>query len=368
MTVTKHTLMLMAGGTGGHIFPGLAVATYMRERGWDVMWLGNPNDMEGTLVPQYGFKLYAIQFGGVRGKGILTKISLPFTLLRALFQSYCRLRATRPNVVLGMGGYISFPGAIAAWFLRIPIVIHEQNAVAGLSNRILAKIAQRVLCAFPQTIAGATCVGNPVRSALFRTPLPRQRYASHVGGMRLLIIGGSRGAHALNDVVPKALALLNPDERPEVFHQSGQAQLETLQENYFLAGVNAHTAAFIDDMASAYSEADLVICRAGAMTVAEIAAVGVAALFVPFPAAVDDHQTKNAEYLVSVGAGMLLQQKNLDPQNLAQRLRELTREQLVEMAITAKKQAKPQATADIARVCALLAMPGYQDTYQTGMH
>lgn len=366
MTTAKHTLMIVAGGTGGHIFPGVAVAHYMRERGWEIIWLGNKEGMEGKLVPHYDFPMSHVSFGGVRGKGLLTKLLLPFTLLRALYQSYRIMREIRPNVVLGMGGYIAFPGGIVAKLLGLPLVIHEQNAIAGLTNRLLAKLATRVLCGFPHALAKASCVGNPVRRDFYAIAAPEQRYGTRTGPLRLLVVGGSRGAVALNQLVPQALALLSDKERPQVIHQSGQAQLVELQESYLAVGVNAKVIAFIDDMASAYAEADLVICRAGAMTVAEITAVGVAALFIPFPFAVDDHQTHNAQALVKAGGALLHQQRDLTPEYLAKYLRELTRKKLTKIAVLAKQHAKPKAAADIAHACVLAAMPGYHRITRLG--
>lgn len=367
MTVAKHTVMLMAGGTGGHIFPGLAVADYMRERGWVVTWLGNPQGMEGNLVPPHGFTLYPVNFGGLRGKSWRTKIALPFTLLRAFYQSYRALRYVRPHLVLGMGGYITFPGGVMARLLGIPLVLHEQNAVAGLSNRVLARIAHRVLCAFPNTLPNAIYTGNPVRRAFIDAPSPQQRYAGRTGPLRLLVVGGSLGAAVLNDIVPQALALLPPHNRPEVIHQSGAAQLETMRAHYLRLGIKVDARAFIDDMAYAYAQADLVICRAGAMTVAEIAALGVAALFVPYPFAVDDHQTRNAEFLVNARAAMIFQQSQLTAPRLAQYLLDLNRARLIEFAVAAKKQAKLDATAQIAKTCVLLVMPGYQSTNKVAL-
>lgn len=362
MTIAKHVLMLMAGGTGGHIFPGLAVAHYMRERGWEVVWLGNKKGMEGKLVPQHAFPMHHVAFSGLRGKGLLTKLLLPFTLVRAFYQSYQIIRTVRPNVVLGMGGYIAFPGGIVTRCLGLPLVTHEQNAIPGLTNRLLAKLATQALCAFPDTLAKAICVGNPVRRSFFSLPPPEQRYAQRTGPLRLLVIGGSLGSAALNQIVPEALAILPANERPKVTHQSGAAQLTELQENYAKAQVEVKASAFIEDMAAAYAEADLVICRAGAMTVAEIAAAGVAALFIPFPFAVDDHQTHNAQILVHAGGALLEQQRDLTAGRLAEFLRGLTRKKLTRMAVSARQQAKPKATAQIAHACALGAMPGYHQS------
>jgi UDP-N-acetylglucosamine--N-acetylmuramyl-(pentapeptide) pyrophosphoryl-undecaprenol N-acetylglucosamine transferase len=364
MSTAKHVLMLMAGGTGGHIFPGLAIAHYMRERGWEVVWLGNKKGMEGKLVPQHAIPMHHVAFGGLRGKGLFTKLLLPFTLLRALYQSYKIIRTVRPNVVLGMGGYISFPGGLVARCMGLPLVTHEQNAIPGLTNRLLAKLATQALCAFPDSLANALCVGNPVRRSLFALPPPEQRYAQRSGPLHILVVGGSLGATALNQIVPEALALLPVKERPSVTHQSGAAQLAALLENYAKANVEVKASDFIEDMAEAYAEADLVICRAGAMTVAEIAAAGVAALFIPFPFAVDDHQTHNAKTLAQAGGAFLEQQRDLTAGRLAEFLRGLTRKQLTKMAVLAKQQAKPKATTQIARACALAAMPGYYQSTQ----
>ena len=364
MTIAKHVLLVMAGGTGGHIFPGLAVAHYMRERGWEVVWLGNKKGMEGKLVPQHDFPMRHVAFSGLRGKGLLTKLLLPFTLLRALYQSYQIIRTVRPNVVLGMGGYIAFPGGMVTRCLGIPLVTHEQNAIPGLTNRLLAKLATQALCAFPDSLTKAICVGNPVRRSFFSIPPPEQRYSQRTGPLHLLVVGGSLGAAALNQIVPEALALLPAKERPQIAHQSGAAQLAELQENYAKANVAVKASAFIDDMATAYAEADLVICRAGAMTVAEIAAAGVAALFVPFPLAVDDHQTHNAQVLVQAGGAVLEHQRDLTAARLAKYLRGLTRQKLTKMAVLARQQAKPKATAQIAHACVLAAMPGYHQSAQ----
>lgn len=352
---TQRTLLVMAGGTGGHVFPGLAVAHALRAQGWRVVWLGNRTGMEATLVPKHDIPMEFIQFGGLRGKGLVTKLLLPMNLLRAFWQSIGALRRVRPNVVLGMGGYITFPAGMMASLLGRPLVLHEQNSIAGLANKVLARVADRVLCAFPKTLPDSEWTGNPVREELAHLPAPETRYDDRVGPLRVLVVGGSLGAAALNDVVPKALALLPADTRPVVKHQAGVKQIDTLRANYASAGVEAEALPFIDDMAQAYAEADLVICRAGAMTVSEVAAAGVAALFVPFPHAVDDHQTTNARFLSGVGAALLVQQNELTAQGLAETLAGLSRPQLKEMARLARGLAKPEATRRVAEICSQIA-------------
>lgn len=347
----SRTIVVMAGGTGGHVMPGLAVAQAMRERHWKVVWMGNPAGMEATIVPRHGFPMRWVRFGGLRGKGLLTKLMLPLNLLRAFWQALRALRAVRPSVVLGMGGYIAFPGGMMAALLGVPLVLHEQNAVAGLANRVLARVADRVLVAFPGALPGAQWTGNPVRAEIAAVVPPQQRFAPREGALRLLVVGGSLGAKALNDAVPQALALLPRELRPEVTHQSGKAHRDALADAYRRAGVEATLVEFIDDMAVAYACADLVICRAGAMTVAELAAVGVASVLVPFPHAVDDHQTVNARYLTDRGAALLLPQSELTPDRLAGLIRGLGRERLLEMAVRAREAARPDATATVADVC-----------------
>ncbi|MFT4103903.1 MAG: undecaprenyldiphospho-muramoylpentapeptide beta-N-acetylglucosaminyltransferase [Burkholderiaceae bacterium] len=349
--------MIMAGGTGGHVMPGLAVAEAMRARAWNVIWLGNPGGMEATLVPRHGFAMRWVRFGGLRGKGLRTKLMLPVNLARALWQSLRVMRAERPAVVLGMGGYISFPGGVAAAMMGRPLVLHEQNSVAGLANRTLARLARRVLVAFPDALPRAQWCGNPVRVEIAHLPPPGQRYAGRDGPLRVLVVGGSLGAQALNTVVPRALAMLSGDERPRVVHQSGKAHRQALADAYREAGVAAELREFIDDMAAAYRDADLVVCRAGAMTVAEVTAAGVAALMVPFPFAVDDHQTTNARFLSERGAAILVPQSELTPDRLAGLLKGMTRERLLRMAVRARAMARPDATRDVADACEEAARP-----------
>ena len=355
MTTRAPCALVMAGGTGGHIFPGLAVAQALRERGWRVHWLGAPGSMESRLVPAHGFPLEAIDFGGVRGKGLKTVLLLPLRLQRAFWQALQVVRRVQPDVLVGLGGYITFPGGMMGTLLGKPLVLHEQNSVAGLANQVLASIADRVFTAFPNVMKKAQWVGNPLRAPFLNQPVPEQRFAERRGPLRLLVVGGSLGAKALNDTVPQALALLPQDERPVVLHQSGEKQIEALRANYEAAGVQAELTAFIDDTAQAFAEADLIVCRAGASTVTEIAAVGAAALFVPFPSAVDDHQTRNARFLVDAGAAWLVPQPEFTPQALAHTLRTVQREQLQEMAVKARQMQKTDAVAAMVAACEQLS-------------
>jgi len=351
----SRTILIMAGGTGGHIYPGLAVADALRAQNWNIVWLGAPHSMEAELVPQHGYPVARVNFSGVRGKGLRRLLTLPFTLLRALWQSAAAIFSHRPDVVLGMGGYITLPGGLMAAFLRRPLLIHEQNSIAGLSNKVLAKLATRVLSGFPGVLPKAQWVGNPVRADIAALPDPQTRYTQRSGKLNVLVVGGSLGAQALNEALPKALALLGEAERPNVLQQTGKKNLETVQAMYAQAGVHADIRAFLDDMAQQYADADVVICRAGALTIAELAAAGVASVLVPFPFAVDDHQTQNARFLSEQGAAILLPQKELSAERLAQLLRELTRERLLAMAQAARSLAKADATAQVAKVCMELA-------------
>jgi UDP-N-acetylglucosamine--N-acetylmuramyl-(pentapeptide) pyrophosphoryl-undecaprenol N-acetylglucosamine transferase len=345
----------MAGGTGGHIFPGLAVAEALRERGWRVHWLGAPESMESRLVPPRGFELELVAFGGVRGKGLKTLLLMPLRLQRAFWQALQVVRRVKPDVVVGLGGYIAFPGGMMGVLMGKPLVLHEQNSVAGLVNKVLAGVADRVFTAFPKALAKGEWVGNPLRAEFLRQPAPAVRFKGRSGPLRLLVVGGSLGAKALNDTVPQALALLPEAERPEVFHQSGEKQIDALRASYAAAGVQATLTPFIDDTAQAFADADLIVCRAGASTVTEIAAVGAAALFVPFPSAVDDHQTTNARFLVDAGAAWLVPQNEFTPDLLAQKLQTVQREQLVAMAQQAKQQEKTGAVAAVVAACEALA-------------
>ena len=346
------TLMVMAGGTGGHVMPAMAVADALKEKGWNIVWLATEGGLENRLIAGKGYDVAMIRMSGVRGKGLLRWLSLPFQLLRACLQSRRAMRSYRPDVVLGMGGFAAFPGGLMARMMRYPLVIHEQNSVAGLTNRVLAKFADQVLAAFPAAFGErAELVGNPVRSEIAALPVPEQRYFGRTGPLRILVVGGSLGAQILNTVVPQALALLPAATRPRVIHQAGTKHIETLVENYRKAGVEAETRAFIEDMADMYAWCDLVICRAGALTIAEIAAAGVASILVPFPHAVDDHQTGNARHLADSGAALLVPQPDLTPQYLARLLANFNRSALQDMAEKARALGLPQATQSVAQVC-----------------
>ena len=354
-TQRQRTALIMAGGTGGHIFPGLAVAQALRERGWNVRWLGAPGSMESRIVPAQGFPLETIEFSGVRGKGIMTLAFLPMRLLRAFWQALAVVRRVKPDVVVGLGGYISFPGGMMAVLAGKPLVLHEQNSVAGMANKVLASVSHRIFTAFPNVFPKGRWVGNPLRQAFTEQPAPEQRFAGRSGPLRLLVVGGSLGAKALNEIVPQALALIPADVRPVVLHQSGAAQIDALRANYAAAGVQAELTPFIDDTARAFAEADVIVCRAGASTVTEIAAVGAAAIYVPFPSAVDDHQTTNARFLVDAGGGWLMQQSALTAQSLAEMLQNMQRATLLERAGKAKKMQKTDATAEVVAACEELA-------------
>jgi UDP-N-acetylglucosamine--N-acetylmuramyl-(pentapeptide) pyrophosphoryl-undecaprenol N-acetylglucosamine transferase len=354
--MSSKCALVMAGGTGGHIFPGLAVAQALRERGWRVHWLGGRGgpgrpSMESQLVPPRGFAFESIDFSGVRGKGLATLLLLPLRLAKAFWQSLQVLRRVQPDVVVGLGGYITFPAGLMSVLLRTPLVLHEQNSVAGMANRVLARMAARVFTTFPGVLANAQWVGNPLRTTFTRQADPQTRFAGRSGPLRLLVVGGSLGARALNEVVPQALALIPRAQRPIVMHQSGAAQIDALRANYERAGVTAELTPFIDDTAQAFADADLIVCRAGASTVTEIAAVGAAAVFVPFPSAVDDHQTGNARFLVAQGGGWLVPQSELSAERLAQILQKVERPALMECALQAKKMEKTHATDDVASAC-----------------
>ncbi|MES2412562.1 MAG: undecaprenyldiphospho-muramoylpentapeptide beta-N-acetylglucosaminyltransferase [Pseudomonadota bacterium] len=358
--MTQHCALIMAGGTGGHIFPGLAVAQALRDKGWRVHWLGGKGSpdhpsMESQLVPPRGFAFETIDFSGVRGKGLTTLAFLPLRLLKAFWQSIQVIRKVKPDVVVGLGGYIAFPAGMMSVLLGRPLVLHEQNSVPGMVNRILATVADKVFTAFPHVLKNAEWVGNPLRPAFTAQADPATRFAGRGGPLQLLVVGGSLGARGLNTVVPKALALIEPSERPVVTHQSGAKQIEELRTNYEAAGVTATLTPFIDDTAAAFARADLVICRAGASTVTEIAAIGAAALFVPFPAAVDDHQTTNAKFLVEQGGGWMEQQRDLTAEKLANFLKNIQRAALVEKAVRAKEMQKTEATVRMVAVCEELA-------------
>jgi len=344
----------MAGGTGGHVFPALALAKELRTRSWQIVWLGTQRGLEARLVPAENIPIEWLSIGGLRGKNLWTLLCAPILLIRALIEALSVMRRHKPTVVVGLGGYVSGPGGVAAWLSRRPLLIHEQNAIAGYSNRMLAHLARRVLAAFPDAFpAGvdAQVVGNPVRADIVMQPPPAERFARREGALRLLIVGGSLGASRLNTVVPFAVEQSGLDLH--VRHQAGERGIESARAAYEEAGVKADVSPFITDMAQAYADADLVICRAGALTVSELAAVGVAAILVPFPAAVDDHQTANAQYLVREGAAVLIPDRDLTPARLAAELKQLClgRGKLLAMAERARLVAKPRAAEDLAAAC-----------------
>ena len=348
-------VLVMAGGTGGHVFPALAVAEALRARQLEVVWMGTRLGLEARVVPAAGIPMEWITVGGLRGKGLKTRLTAPFKVALAVLQALRIMLRVRPAVVLGMGGYASGPGGVAAWLTRRPLVIHEQNAIAGTTNRILALLARRVLAAFPGAFPDSvhtTVVGNPVRAAIAALPAPDGRLASRKGRARLLVLGGSQGALALNEAVPEALARLPEADRPLVRHQAGRTTMEVAEAAYVRTGVAAEVCEFIEDMAEAYGWADLAICRAGALTVSELAAAGLPAVLVPFPGAVDDHQTLNGGYLVAAGAAVLVPERQLAPERLARVLTGLLgdRERLVDMARRARDAARPEALAAIERI------------------
>lgn len=352
-TTDMRPVLIMAGGTGGHIFPGLAVADALRARGVPVAWLGAAGGMETKVVPAHGITLHTVTVGGLRGKGWKTRLLAPLMLARALVASLSVLRKVRPRSVLSMGGYVAGPGGVAARLLGRPLLVHEQNCVAGYTNRKLAVHARRVLAGFAGALPQAEWVGNPVREAIAVLPPPDKRMADRHGALRLLVLGGSLGARALNLALPAALAKLPPEARPEIRHQCGARGIEEAREAYAKAGVAAQVVPFVEDMAAAYGWADLAVCRAGALTIAELAAAGLGAVLVPFPHAVDDHQTRNAEALVAAGAAELTKESELDVQTLAGRLDALLHDRaaLLAMASAARALAKPGAAAEIARAC-----------------
>jgi UDP-N-acetylglucosamine--N-acetylmuramyl-(pentapeptide) pyrophosphoryl-undecaprenol N-acetylglucosamine transferase len=348
----------MAGGTGGHVFPALAVANVLRERGIPVVWLGTHAGMEARLVPAQGIPIEWIRVAGIRGKGVGAWLLAPLRLAQAVLEARAVLRRLKPRAVLGAGGFVSGPGGIAAWLLGIPLLIHEQNAIAGLTNRWLARLATRVFEAFPDSFArrGVECIGNPVRADIAALPPPALRFAARGNPKRVLVLGGSQGARRLNLLLPQALAQLSAPLRPEVRHQTGSRGLDDARAAYAAAGVDAELLPFIDDMAGAYAWADFAICRAGALTITELQAAGLGALLVPFPAAVDDHQTRNAGVLVRAGAARLVQERDLDVAELRRLIGELTadRAALLGMAEAARAGAITDAAARLADQCIVL--------------
>lgn len=357
--MTAARILIMAGGTGGHVFPALAVARELQARGAEVSWLGTRRGLEADVVPAAGLPIDYISISGLRGKGLAGWLLAPWRLFLALGQALRVMAKRRPTAVLGMGGFVTGPGGVAAKLMGRPLIIHEQNAVAGLTNRLLSHIANHVLEAFPGVFAGAKVrhTGNPVRSDILQVAEPVERFAGHQGRIRLFVLGGSLGAMVFNETLPKALAMMPEAIRPVVRHQTGKRNLELTRRHYSESCVEAELLPFIDDMAAEYAWADLVLCRAGALTVSELAVAGVPALLVPYPHAVDDHQSANGRYLADAGAAELLPQSTLSAESLAERLNiycespERGRERLLEMAEKARKMAKTDATQRVVEIC-----------------
>ncbi len=352
MNAGTHPVLIMAGGTGGHVFPALAVARELQRRGVPVVWMGTRAGLEARVVPEAGITIDWIDVGGLRGKGLWRRLRAPFMLVHAAWQALGIMRRRRPRSVLGMGGFVAGPGGLVARLSGRRLCIHEQNAVPGLTNRVLARLTRCVMAAFPGSLARASVVGNPVREDIAALPPPQQRMADREGSIRLLVIGGSLGALALNRCVPEALALLAPEIRPQVRHQCGERHVDVTRAAYADAGVSADVTPFIEDMAAAYAWADLVLCRAGALTVSELAAAGCAAILVPYPHAVDDHQTANARFLVDAGAAQLLPQARMDAPALAALLdQHRDRRRLLDMAMAARALARTDAAERVADAC-----------------
>ncbi len=356
-----NPVLIMAGGTGGHVFPALAVARELMARGVPVVWMGTHQGLEATVVPAAGIPMEWVSVAGLRGKHLGRLLRAPFMLARAGWQALRIVARLRPRVVLGMGGFVTGPGGVAARLLGRPLCIHEQNAIAGMTNRWLSRIANRVFTAFPDSFPAerARITGNPVRPEIAALPAPAERLTGRSGPLRLLVVGGSLGAQALNETLPQALVMLAPEQRPEVRHQVGSRNIEQARAAYAAAGVEAELLPFIDDMAAAYAWADLVLCRSGALTVSELAAAGIASILVPYPHAVDDHQTHNAGFLVDAGAALLVSQSQLDAGRLADMLKSLggDRARLLHMAEAARGLARPAAAAEVADLCLEVARP-----------
>jgi UDP-N-acetylglucosamine--N-acetylmuramyl-(pentapeptide) pyrophosphoryl-undecaprenol N-acetylglucosamine transferase len=356
----SRPILIMAAGTGGHVFPALALARLLREQSLEVIWLGTERGLESRVIPAEGIPIERLSIGGLRGKGALAWLAAPFRLGRALLQALAVMRRYQPSVVVGLGGFVTGPGGVAAWLTRRPLVIHEQNAIAGFTNRCLAHLARQVLEAFPNSFGRdvhSKVIGNPVRRDISAVPPPSVRFAGRTGPVRILVIGGSQGAARLNAVVPFALKRLSSWLAFDVRHQAGERWIDAGRASYAEAGVRADVRPFIEDMSEAYAWADLVICRSGALTVSELAAVGVASVLVPFPNAVDDHQAYNAQYLVREGAAVLISDRELTAERLAVELQRLCggRGKLLAMAERARLLAKPRAADELAASCLELA-------------
>jgi UDP-N-acetylglucosamine--N-acetylmuramyl-(pentapeptide) pyrophosphoryl-undecaprenol N-acetylglucosamine transferase len=364
------TALIMAAGTGGHIYPGIAIAKVLDSKGFRIVWLATPAGMEHKLVGQVGYPIEVVAMSGVRGKGKAAWLTLPFVLLRAFWQSLAVLRRVKPDVVISMGGYIAFPGGMMAVMLGRPLVVHEPGAHAGLTNRVLALIADRVLVGFPKSFdevphnriaqmlpkpKRVEWLGTPVRDDIGGLAAPLARTAGRIGPLRLLVVGGSLGAKTMNDLIVAALAAMSPETRPEVVHQSGEKNYQELLAAYQRAGLSAEVRPFIDDMAAMYSWCDVIICRAGAITVAELAVAGVASILIPLPWFVAEEQLANAKFLSDAGAGVLVNQKTETAEGLAQKILSITREKAIEMASIARGLGKPNATRACADVCGALA-------------
>ena len=349
------TILIMAGGTGGHVFPGLAVVNYLQRAGWRIVWLGTENGMEMKLVPGHGYQTEAISFSGLRGKRLMAWLLLPLRLIRAFMQSMAVIRRVNPDVVLGMGGYPAFPGGMMASLLNKPLIIHEQNSLPGLTNRMLAKLADKIMLGFPNAIhanpAKTVFSGNPVRAEIAQIDPPQKRLSGREGRLTILVIGGSLGAQILNSVVPEALKSMAEQHRPFIVHQAGVLHFETTRKRYADLQLQGEVLAFIENMAERYAACDLVLCRAGALTIAELSAAGVASILVPYPHAVDDHQTSNARFLAHAGAALLVPQPEFTAQKLTELLTQLTRDKLLNMAMMARSLAKPDAAAVVAEAC-----------------
>ncbi len=351
-----NPVVIMAGGTGGHVFPALAVANELKKRGINILWIGTRRGLEAEIVPQAGIAIHWIRVSGLRGNGLLGWLQAPFRLLYALAQACHLYWRCKPVAVLGMGGFVTGPGGVAAWLLRIPLLIHEQNAVPGLTNRILARFASRVMTGFPVAFAGKVKVievGNPIRDDLVTIAEPAQRFDKPFERLRLLVVGGSLGAKVLNDRVPAAIAIMSADRRPDVWHQTGRRNYQEAQFAYATHGIQARVESFIDDMAVAYAWADLVICRSGALTISELSAVGIAAILIPYPSAVDDHQTHNAQILAEQDAAILIPQEDLSVERIKDELSRLNQqpERLLSMAMAARRLAQPHAAMQVADLC-----------------
>lgn len=353
---TRKKALIAAAGTGGHIFPGLALAEGLTSNGWSVVWLGTTTGMENRIVPQKNIQFESIEFNGVRGKGALTWLLMPFKLIKATLECYKIITKTKPNVIVGFGGYVSLPAGLAAKMSFKNLIIHEQNSVAGLSNKVLSYFTKNVFTAFPRVIKNATVAGNPLRTEFFNIPLPEVRFQNRTGPLHILIIGGSLGAKFLNETIPQAIKLMPVQDRPIVIHQSGVNQFNELLSLYSALNVEATVVQFIENTAKAFADADLIICRAGASTVAEITAVGAAAVFVPLPSAVDDHQTKNAKYLVDHNAAWLYPQHELTPEKIADQILNMSRGRLLEIAIASKKLNIPNTLLTMIEACEEIAL------------